>query len=1344
MTNKPTSRPSLFPTTSSTSYPTIVPTSRPSVVWLSPPQSISCVLANDGSFFTVMFNAKTNRGNYGSSHQCSKLLNFTNNVNSLCVWVDHQTLKVYPSGNGLQSMDSLIQIGDVVSVKEGTLRAKCPVHASSGECAAWLTASSINCLLAAPLLALKPIVSIVVPVMLSQCKAFTLDITGSTGSGGRDWTTILVSVSSISQSNASLLYEPDIESFFENDFVHSPPTPMPAGFLLENETYVVTVMLCNFLSKCASRSTTVSVVNSNAIPLVTIAGSGSIRQLVRSDPLLLQSSAYVGTCEGTDRYSGMQFKWEIFEDDGSGQGWQLNEAIMSISKTPSSFKLKAATLSVGSRYTMTMYVTDTLYGGQSHASVIVDVLPSDVVAVVKRGRDRAWRVGETLTLDGSSSYDVDTQHGLDLDYLWSCDQTLAAPVLGSSFCTQLLLSSEQGVTVSALILNQSFIDVSSILGATFSLSLTVIGSYNRRAVTTVLVTVTESTAPIITLLASPTNINFNQQIKILTSVEVSVAPAIGVWALDDHNIDLTSISLVPSLFATFPVAGIYSFNLAIRGQSLPMGSAFDFSLSVGQSSTTIRVVVVSPPRPGQFSVSPQLGFEFQDHFLFSTSKWTDDELPLSYAFGYISLGNAKSMMELQRRKEVSSLAHVMLPGGEESRNFSLTCTVAAYNNLNAKSQLNTFVIVKRAFLNDEDFEQFVQHQLMQESDNHNMDVIKSIVSVGISILNVANCSQAPRDCGGRGRQACSGTPHTCGPCLDGYIGESSGDANSFCFSSAATGDSDTGLEALLVNGTCMNTTQCNPMQICVQERCSYPTKTCPSDCSGKGDCLLERMTSRAAVDDCFINDFTCHARCHCADGYFGAGCSSTGSEMQAKQRTRLSLILSFNTTLQFEDFDMDALFARVALIQDLGSTPSELTDESCDVLQVMIRDVITVAEELEVVYSDIEGVITVLDNCAALMSGRTITNLFVDSWHSTLLSENQLLRADFMTYASRSIMVGESEKQFVNVMSRSTISVQSALTSSEVAVPQTPLEALFGQQKSSVSTDSIDDRNYSTLVRHMFLEENEATMYKNGSTFVTKPLKIKYSVISDKRLTAFVRHPFITIVIQYIVPQQHVTNVSGVKFVTRCTRENVTSVMNYTCPDGQVVSHKCKGEREQITSVCPAERYLPVCRVILYDSSSPTADICSLISFTNTNVTCRCSVALTEAGTQVSDRIGHRLLRSTSGIESSGVIEVVSMSEYSYDGFIKTNSEIDEMTVADVRHGLLVIGMFVVFWAFGLVALLDLWSGSWCRGVQKVKPIGQGTQDEETSFQTQRRSAVHVNLGREAASLDKKKEYLLR
>jgi hypothetical protein len=70
--------------------------------------------------------------------------------------------------------------------------------------------------------------------------------------------------------------------------------------------------------------------------------------------------------------------------------------------------------------------------------------------------------------------------------------------------------------------------------------------------------------------------------------------------------------------------------------------------------------------------------------------------------------------------------------------------------------------------------------------------------------------------------------------------------------------------------------------------------------------------------------------------------------------------------------------------------------------------------------------------------------------------------------------------------------------------------------------------------------------------------------------------------------------------------------------------------------------------------------------------------------------------------------------------------------------------MFVVFWAFGLVALLDLWSGSWCRGVQKVKPIGQGTQDEETLFQTQRRSAVHVNLGREAASLEKKKEYLLR
>eukprot|EP00603_Paraphysomonas_imperforata_P004070 CAMPEP_0114436534 /NCGR_PEP_ID=MMETSP0103-20121206/13510_1 /TAXON_ID=37642 ORGANISM="Paraphysomonas imperforata, Strain PA2" /NCGR_SAMPLE_ID=MMETSP0103 /ASSEMBLY_ACC=CAM_ASM_000201 /LENGTH=73 /DNA_ID=CAMNT_0001606823 /DNA_START=84 /DNA_END=302 /DNA_ORIENTATION=+ len=68
-----------------------------------------------------------------------------------------------------------------------------------------------------------------------------------------------------------------------------------------------------------------------------------------------------------------------------------------------------------------------MYGGQSSSSVMVLVVPSEVVAVIAGGRYQSWRVDESaLTLDGSDSYDLDIGPGEEnqyLNYSWSCDQS---------------------------------------------------------------------------------------------------------------------------------------------------------------------------------------------------------------------------------------------------------------------------------------------------------------------------------------------------------------------------------------------------------------------------------------------------------------------------------------------------------------------------------------------------------------------------------------------------------------------------------------------------------------------------------------------------------------------------------------------------------------------------------------------------------------------------------------------------------------------------------------------------------------------------------------------------------
>ena len=126
---------------------------------------------------------------------------------------------------------------------------------------------------------------------------------------------------------------------------------------------------------------------------------------------------------------------------------------------------------------------------------------------------------------------------------------------------------------------------------------------------------------------------------------------------------------------------------------------------------------------------------------------------------------------------------------------------------------------------------------------------------------------------------------------------------------------------------------------------------------------------------------------------------------------------------------------------------------------------------------------------------------------------------------------------------------------------------------------------------------------------------------------------------------------------------------------------------------------------------------CSLVSFTATNVTCRCSVLLLAAEDRAVSGSSRHLSSSpssSSGLESSGVIEMVSMSEYTYEGFISTNSEIDDITVGDLRDGTLILSMFGVFWLLALACMLGLNCDLGCAdtAAEKVQPADQGAAGE--------------------------------
>jgi hypothetical protein len=69
------------------------------------------------------------------------------------------------------------------------LKAACTIR--SGNCTSWPSASATSVSIAAPGTAVVPIVAVSAPSNLGTCDTLTLDLSGSTGSGGRAWPTFV-------------------------------------------------------------------------------------------------------------------------------------------------------------------------------------------------------------------------------------------------------------------------------------------------------------------------------------------------------------------------------------------------------------------------------------------------------------------------------------------------------------------------------------------------------------------------------------------------------------------------------------------------------------------------------------------------------------------------------------------------------------------------------------------------------------------------------------------------------------------------------------------------------------------------------------------------------------------------------------------------------------------------------------------------------------------------------------------------------------------------------------------------------------------------------------------------
>jgi len=210
--------------------------------------------ADDGSYINIQFDANTNKGNLPNIFSCSALFSVVGVSSAICQWIDNTLINAYY----LQQ----IKPNDEIALRESNIvQAIC--YRYNG-CSDYNNATSLSIAVNTPISPIAPIIIFSLPTTIGNCDDLIIDITGSTGSGGREWQTSIIRISEGINSTI-------INKNFDTQSSYFPPPMIPRALLKPGYFYVVQVKLCNFLNSCSTLSKKVSK-SKHLIPSVSILG----------------------------------------------------------------------------------------------------------------------------------------------------------------------------------------------------------------------------------------------------------------------------------------------------------------------------------------------------------------------------------------------------------------------------------------------------------------------------------------------------------------------------------------------------------------------------------------------------------------------------------------------------------------------------------------------------------------------------------------------------------------------------------------------------------------------------------------------------------------------------------------------------------------------------------------------------------------------------------------------------------------------------------------------------------------------------------------------------------------
>ena len=881
------------------------------------PSFLSAVFVDSGVAVTISFSRQTNRANLPIVFNCSILLLFPGSSAARCQWVSDGTIIAYLIGQKILVIGDIIEIVNSTSAR--TLRSSCP---TGFECNAWPSIDmNQSIIVQSPAHPVQPQVSISGPSVVGKFYyQLLVDLSSSTGDGGREWASVSISAQSTSPNAnldvplADVVVMTEI-SLRNNSFAQA---DIPINLLEIGVQYLFYFTMCNWMQQCSS-GLYLFFVSNYTIPSVRIIGP-SVKTVHVYNTMTISAAIDFRGSSANYNYSIL---WFVSDEKGV-----VLPTVVNLSKDHSKFYLSSYSLSTNRVYQVQVVVVNSATAVSTSSIVMVTVHPpssSDLIVIISQGALLTVAGRENFTLDGSMSYDrtlgyLQRQADTGLSYKWSCNPVSAD--FNSKYCEFHFLAVE-GKHLSTVMVYPSPLSV----GFVFEVVLTITkGRLSNWASILVNVSDKEISPCRVQINGSGVGIPLNagQKLRLSASGTTSVNSYLQ-WQVDGLDIQRysygeTEKQVVYDTQFTFNQFYVlpFVFDVGIRANSFLPGATYTVSLSCITGSryvamrSAIHILINQPPQPGIFRIDPNSGLELTDDFTFIAREWYSNQLPLFYQFGLFSSDSSTAFLPISLLSEMA-VATSVLPRGSNTF-YELNCAVVVLDITGSNSSVSKRV---RVFpVSNIDTSSKVSQSLFN-LDTATVDSSKVSIGVFSTALNRANCSNAP-NCSTLNRYPCLDTDHTCGTCEASHYGVA-GDANSLCLSIP---NRRRLLQRLM---SCRSGSDCGLFQHCTSGYCQPLNQSCINSCSGHGRCAFIDETTGLEQKPCNYYDLSCSAVCICRSNFYGVSCDIPAAERIRKESSRCAIVRSMQRAIGNDNMDLQSLTNWISLLLSVTGVPRELS-----------------------------------------------------------------------------------------------------------------------------------------------------------------------------------------------------------------------------------------------------------------------------------------------------------------------------------------------------------------------------------------------------------------------------------